>query len=131
MLGAFARAGQVLGEPRFLEAAASNFRFLQANLWDPASRTLHHRWRDGARDSVPLLESYAGVLAGAIVSMRRRSLQTCSPSPLADGMLERFHDPREGGFWQAEAGASDLILRVKEAYDGAEPSGTPSPRSRC
>src|SRR5207248_4394420 len=28
-----------------------------------------------------------------------------------------------GGFWQSASGAADLILRVKEDYDGAEPSG--------
>src|SRR5439155_9740405 len=28
-----------------------------------------------------------------------------------------------GGFWQSAPGAKDLILRVKEDYDGAEPAG--------
>ena len=38
-------------------------------------------------------------------------------------MLARFYDAENGGFWQSAAGAKDLILRVKEDYDGAEPSG--------
>ncbi len=38
-------------------------------------------------------------------------------------MLARFYDPENGGFWQSAADAKDLILRVKEDYDGAEPSG--------
>src|SRR4029077_14441689 len=42
---------------------------------------------------------------------------------LADAMLERFFDPVQGGFWQTTSDASDLILRTKEDYDGAEPSG--------
>ena len=42
---------------------------------------------------------------------------------LADVMVEQFWDTAEGGFWQSPAGAKDLILRVKEDYDGAEPSG--------
>jgi uncharacterized protein YyaL (SSP411 family) len=41
---------------------------------------------------------------------------------LADAMLAKFFDPENGGFWQSLA-ARDLILRVKENYDGAEPSG--------
>src|SRR5207244_11887042 len=41
---------------------------------------------------------------------------------LADTLLARFYDPAEGGFWQSPAGSADLILRVKEDYDGAEPS---------
>ena len=38
-------------------------------------------------------------------------------------MLARFYDAENGGFWQSAPGAKDLILRVKEDYDGAEPSG--------
>ena len=38
-------------------------------------------------------------------------------------MLARFYDTENGGFWQSAADAKDLILRVKEDYDGAEPSG--------
>jgi hypothetical protein len=38
-------------------------------------------------------------------------------------MLSKFYDAKAGGFWQAPPGTSDLILRVKEDYDGAEPSG--------
>ena len=42
---------------------------------------------------------------------------------LASAMIAKFHDPANGGFWQSPAGANDLILRVKDDYDGAEPSG--------
>ena len=38
-------------------------------------------------------------------------------------MIERFHDAKDGGFWQSTGDAKDLILRVKDDYDGAEPSG--------
>ena len=38
-------------------------------------------------------------------------------------MIAKFHDAENGGFWQSAAGAKDLILRVKEDYDGAVPSG--------
>ena len=40
MLGALARAGVILGEPRYLAAAARNVAFLKARLWDESSRTL-------------------------------------------------------------------------------------------
>jgi len=41
---------------------------------------------------------------------------------LAEGMIARFYDPKHGGFYQS-ASTTDLIMRVKEDYDGAEPSG--------
>jgi len=42
---------------------------------------------------------------------------------LAGSMIARFYDSAQGGFWQSPPGAADLILRVKEDYDGAEPAG--------
>ena len=45
------------------------------------------------------------------------------PIELADAMLAKFYDPENGGFWQGAADSKDLILRVKDDYDGAEPSG--------
>ncbi len=42
---------------------------------------------------------------------------------LAEAMLAKFYDPENGGFWQSAADTQHLILRVKDDYDGAEPSG--------
>jgi uncharacterized protein YyaL (SSP411 family) len=42
---------------------------------------------------------------------------------LAESMVARFYDAKDGGFWQSTGEAKDLILRVKDDYDGAEPSG--------
>jgi uncharacterized protein YyaL (SSP411 family) len=125
MLGAMARAGAVLGEAKYRAAAEKNLAFLKARLWDAKTKTLYHRWRDGERDEVQLLEGYAFLLAG-LVEMYETTLETRQLGfaiALAETMLARFYDTDNGGFWQSTAGASDLILRVKEDYDGAEPSG--------
>src|SRR5207247_7936050 len=42
---------------------------------------------------------------------------------LAESVLAKFYDGQQGGFWQSADSAKDLILRIKEDYDGAEPSG--------
>ncbi len=125
MLGALARAGVVLGEPAYLEAARRNFRFTQSRLWDPATQTLYHRWRDGERDSVQLLDAYAFQLAGTL-DLYEATLDPAAVEfavNLAETMLAKFQDSERGGFWQSAAGADDLILRVKEDYDGALPAG--------
>jgi hypothetical protein len=125
MLGAMARAGVVLDEDAYRVAAAKNLAFLKARLWDSKTRTLYHRWRDGERDSVQLVEGYAFLLAGVIelyeTTLNAEHLDFAIA--LAETMLARFYDVEHGGFWQSIAGAQDLILRVKEDYDGAEPSG--------
>jgi uncharacterized protein YyaL (SSP411 family) len=125
MLAAFARAYAVLGDETYRAAAEKNLAFLQARLWDPKAGALYHRWRDGERDNVQLLEGYAFLLSG-IIELYEATLQPKHLEfavALADAMLTKFYDANAGGFWQTVADAKDLILRVKEDYDGAEPSG--------
>jgi uncharacterized protein len=125
MLGAMARAGAVLGEERYLTAAEKNLALLKSKLWDAQSKTLFHRWRDGQRDDVQLLEGYAFLIDG-VIDLYEATLNPAHLEfavALAESMLERFHDAEHGGFWQATTDARDLILRVKDDYDGAEPSG--------
>jgi uncharacterized protein YyaL (SSP411 family) len=125
MLGAFARASAVLGDEKYRAAAERNLQFLHEKLWDEKSKTLFHRWRDGERDSVQLLEGYAFLLFG-VIDLYEATLE---PAPLdfaielGEAMIAKFYDAANGGFWQSIAGTDDLILRVKDDYDGAEPSG--------
>jgi uncharacterized protein YyaL (SSP411 family) len=125
MLGAFARASIVLGDEKYRAAAEKNLQFIREKLWDEKSKTLFHRWRDGGRDRVQLLEGHAFLLSGVI------EIYEATPEPrhldfaieLADSMLAHFYDSENGGFWQSTNDSKDLILRVKDDYDGAEPSG--------
>jgi uncharacterized protein YyaL (SSP411 family) len=125
MLGAMARAGAVLGEATYRRAAEKNVAFIQAKLWDGKARVLYHRWRDGGRDQVQLLEAYAFLLSG-VIDLYEATLEPGHLDfaiALAETMAATFYDPAQGGFWQGAAEAKDLILRVKDDYDGAEPSG--------
>jgi hypothetical protein len=125
MLGAFARAAVVLGDERYRAAAEKNLQFIREHLWQEETKTLFHRWREGERDSVQLLEGYAFLLDGVL------HLYEATVEPghlefavaLAEAMLAKFYDPANGGFWQSPASTDGLILRVKDDYDGAEPSG--------
>jgi uncharacterized protein YyaL (SSP411 family) len=151
MLGAIARAYSILGDETYRVAAERNLSFIQAKLWVPshhaagvlpreeiagrsqnlrqdddnAPGTLYHRWRDGERDSVQLLDAYAFLLSG-VIDLYEATLEPnhlVFALALGESMLARFYDQENGGFWQSASGATDLILRVKEDYDGAEPSG--------
>lgn len=129
MIGACARAHAILGDEEFRAMAERCLGFVQGRLWEPPMAgglgTLHHRWREGERDSVQLLEAYAHLLAGTI------DLYEATVDPahlafavdLAEAMVGRFHDPVGGGFWQSGADTPHLLVRLKEDYDGAEPSG--------
>src|SRR5206468_8929489 len=106
MLGSLARAYPVLGDQKYLDAARRNLAFLQSKLWDAKSKTLYHRWRDGQRDSVQLLEGYAFLLSGVIdfyeATLEPKSLDFAIA--LAEAMLAKFYDSENGGFWQSPGG---------------------------
>jgi uncharacterized protein YyaL (SSP411 family) len=125
MLDAVARAYAILGEEKYRDAAERNLAFLQSKLWDAKTKTLYHRWRDGERDSVQLLDAYSDLLAGVLdlyeATLEPKHLDFAIA--LAETMLAKFYDTNDGGFYQSAADSKDLILRVKEDYDGAEPSG--------
>jgi hypothetical protein len=143
MLGAFAHASAVLGDEKYRAAAEKNLQFIREKLWQRrtgvapvsnysesksetgATPVLHHRWRDGERDNVQLLEGCAFLLDGVIqlyeATLEPKYLDFAIE--LAEAMIVKFYDPANGGFWQSLAGTGDLILRVKDDYDGAEPSG--------
>lgn len=124
MLGALSRASIILDHPEALAAVRKNFAFVQSKLWDASTKTLYHRWRDGARDSAQLLSAYAFYLNGCIDLYE----STLDPNvlefalALSGGMLEKFYDKKAGGFFTS-AGSPDLIFRAKDDYDSAEPAG--------
>ncbi|MGH7951892.1 MAG: thioredoxin domain-containing protein [Limisphaerales bacterium] len=125
MLGAFARASVILDDKKYRAAAEKNLQFIREKLWDKKSKTLFHRWRNGGRDNVQLLEGYAFLLS-AVIDLYEAALAPAHLDfaiELAEAMLAKFYDSENGGFWQSTPEATDLILRVKDDYDGAEPSG--------
>jgi uncharacterized protein len=125
MLGALARGYAVLGHDKYRMAAEKNLGFIQSQLWDAGTKTLYHRWRDGERDNVQLLEAHAFLLSGVIdlyeTTLEPKHLDFAIA--LAETMIAKFYDVGNGGFWQSTGGAGDLIMRLKDDYDGAEPSG--------
>jgi hypothetical protein len=71
-----------------------------------------------------LLDGYAFYLSG-LIELYEATLEPAHLEfalALGEVMIAKFYDADDGGFWQSLA-AKDLIMRVKEDYDGAEPSG--------
>jgi len=123
MLGAVARAYAVLGDKEYLSAAEANNEFILKTFWDAKTKTMYHRWRDGERDSVQLLDAYAFQLDGTLhlyeATLEAKHLRQAID--LADRMIELFYDEENGAFWQG-TGDGELLIRMKEDYDGAMPS---------
>ena len=125
MISALARGGAVLAEPRYAEAARRAAEFLIAHMYDPQSGVLLRRYREGDAAIPGFLDDYAQ-FAQALLDLYesqfdRRHLELAIR--LTEKQRELFEDTDHGAFFSSAEGASGLVLRVKEDYDGAEPSG--------
>lgn len=122
MLMALARAGRVFGSARYLDAAEELAMFLQKELLRDA-RPLA-RWCEGEARFAGRLEDYAFYALGllGLYDADYDPAHLLLAEALADGILTHFADPA-GGFYLTADDAEALIVRPKELYDGALPSG--------
>jgi uncharacterized protein YyaL (SSP411 family) len=130
MISAFAKGGRILNEPRYTAAARGAIDFLRRNLWreaqsPEAGATLLRRYRDGDSAIEGFLDDYA-FLALALIDMYETNFDAGDLNwavRLAERAIELFEDREQGGFFSTQAAKADLVLRLKDDYDGAEPSG--------
>jgi uncharacterized protein YyaL (SSP411 family) len=124
MIGALARAGALLREPRYRAAAERAASFVLKHLVDPASGTLLHTWREGRARVAAYLDDYAFLISGLL------ELHAASGEPrwlaeavrLSEEQERRLGDPGGGGYYAAGADPR-LLVRAKPAFDGAVASG--------
>jgi uncharacterized protein YyaL (SSP411 family) len=125
MISALAAASGAFGEQRYLEAAERAARFILDKLYDPATGSLLRRYRDGEAAIRGFLDDYAFLTAGLLdlyeASFQIDYLQTAVR--LAERLIVLFEDRTAGGFFATAEGDNHLVLRLKDDYDGAEPSG--------
>lgn len=124
MIAAFARAGLILTEPRYLDAAEQAAAFIGQHLKGEDGRLLA-RWREGEAAYPGKLEDYAfyawGLLELYGATFRINFLEEAHR--LTELLLNLFFDGEQGGFYPYANDGEQLITRNKEVYDGAMPSG--------
>jgi uncharacterized protein len=122
-ISAFAVAGRILGEPRYINAATRAASFVFGEM-RPNGR-LCRSWKDGRAGVAGFLDDQAFLTAGLIdlyeASFDRRWLEAALD--LAAETDRRFADPA-GGWFMTAGDHERLIAREKPIRDGAEPSGT-------
>jgi len=129
LTAALARAARVLPEgARFRGSATDAASFLQQHMvqrGDDGSVRLRHRYRNGETAIHGHLDDYVffgwGLIELYETTFDARWLALAKE--LADAMLDRFEDDANGGFFFTADDAERLIVRPKEFYDGAMPSG--------
>jgi uncharacterized protein len=125
MISAFAKAAQILDDAGYLEAAQRAASFILTRMYDAKSGVLLRRYRDGDAAIAGFLDDYAFFIAALLdlyeTDFDPRHIETAIQ--LTGKMRELFEDTADGAFFSTAAGDSNLVLRMKDDYDGAEPSG--------
>jgi uncharacterized protein len=126
MIAAFARAHRVLRHATHLESARRAAAFLRKTMWSGASRTLFRRYREGDVAIEGYAEDYACLVWGLLELFQADG----DPAWLEWALeLQRrqdelFWDDSAGGWFATTGSDPSVIIRMKEEYDGAEPSAT-------
>jgi uncharacterized protein YyaL (SSP411 family) len=125
MISAFARGARVLGDPSLADRAARAAEFVWAQLWNEPERQLLRRWRAGESAMAGQLDDYANVALGFadLYEVTFDPLWLERAATLTEVLVERFHDPEQGGFFESPAGDPSVKVRMKDGYDGAELAG--------
>ena len=125
MISAFSKAHQVLGNKQYLASASRAARFILTHLCDQTTGELYHRYRDGDARIEAHLDDYAFLVQG-LLDLYETELKVTwlhEAARLTEIQQKLFYDAEQGGFFDTSGRDRSLLLRTKEWYDGAEPSG--------
>lgn len=126
MLAAFADAAAAFGDAGYLSIAKKNADFLLREV--QSNGRLLRTWKDGRAKLNAYIEDYAN-LADGLIALYEASgeLHYLRESKrLADLMITEFWDEDSGGFFFTSSDHEELIVRNKDFYDNATPSGNSS-----
>ncbi len=124
MIAALSYAGRSLKNMEMVETAKKSAEFILHNMLS-GNGMLYHRYRDGNVAISGFLDDYSFMIYGLIelyestmdLEYIRKALE------LQDSLTSRFSDKENGGFFMSSSDRKDLVIRTKQAHDGAVPSG--------
>ncbi len=123
MISAMARAYQVLGVEAYLQAAQGAADFILDHMLEEGE--LLHTYKDGRAHLEAYQDDYACFING-LLDLYEASFDPCwlrFAREMNRVMVERFWDGDKGGFFYTGEGSEDLIVRTKNPFDNATPSG--------
>jgi uncharacterized protein YyaL (SSP411 family) len=107
----------------YLESAERAASFIQRELYNPTSQTLIRVYREGPGDAPAFADDYAYLISGLIslyeATFNESYLQWADT--LQQTQLRLFWDSENLGFFSTSANQPDLLLRLKDGMDNAEP----------
>ena len=130
MIAAFARAARVLPDrprrPSGSTTARGAARFIRDRMWRAADGTLLRRYRDGDAAIDGYAEDYAYLIWGLLELFQATAIPRGSTGRAScrRSRTSGSGTTKDGGWFSTTGGDPSVLLRLKEDYDGAEPSAS-------
>jgi uncharacterized protein YyaL (SSP411 family) len=124
MIAAFAQGAQALNEPLYAGAAKNAADFILNTMRTPQGRLLH-RYRDNQAAIAGNLDDYSFLVWG-LLDLYETTFEVKylhSALEFTNDMIAHFWDTKGDGFYFTPDDEKDLLVRQKDVYDGAVPSG--------
>ena len=125
MISAMAKGFRVTGDSRYLQAATHSASFLEKKLWNRDDKILFRRYRDGEVQFHGQLDDYAFFVQGLIdlyaADFDSHWLELAME--ITEQQIALFSDENKGAFFDSPANAKNVLVRMRNDYDGAEPAG--------
>ncbi len=121
---AYAKAFAALGDPAFKEKAIQNMHFLEKRFRN-SDGSWFHTYKEGTARIPAFLDDYA-CLIQAYIQLQEITGQGAyleRAKEITEWVISNFVEENTGFFYFTREGQTDVIVRKKEVYDGAVPSG--------
>ncbi|MEO7933367.1 MAG: thioredoxin domain-containing protein [Chthoniobacterales bacterium] len=123
MISAFARCGAAFGERRYISAATTAADFILTRVLTTDGKLARSFCKTSS--FIPAFtDDYAFLIQGLLdlyeATFDSRWLEQAAQLQSEQDAL--FYDQENGGYFSTRESASDIIARLKDDYDGAEPS---------
>ncbi len=122
---ACSKAFGATGKEKYRQLAITNMQFLLTKFNTENSTEFYHTWKNDQAKYPAFLDDYA-FLIQALINLQEITGGTkwlLKAKAITEFVIHHFSEPETGFFFYTQSGQRDVIVRKKEVYDGAVPSG--------
>jgi uncharacterized protein len=125
MITACCKAYSATGEPLYLELAEKNLSFIWSKFKGSGIYYFFHAYKDGQARFPAFLDDYAYLVEALreLQEVTGNSEYLQRAKEVAEFVARNFSEEDTGQFFFTHKDQTDIIIRKKEIYDGALPSG--------
>lgn len=121
----YTQAYAATGKEQYRQLAINNMQFILHAFAADNPSVFHHTWKNGKARFPAFLDDYA-FLIRALIGLQEVTGDTSwliKAKEITERVIRDFSEPETGFFYYTPEGQQDVIVRKKELYDSALPSG--------